>query len=264
MARSRLILLLSFSCNCTIRGYCLCSSSNLKATIYLWEAKLRISESETPFLSHLLFLENLLEVLSIVFVQRTFSFLLPFQISDIVCAKMTGPDFNVGNLTNGCRYRQHGVDREASNQCKESREEASQAQEVTRTMLKLTGANLEAVGNEVIFSRGHSGGGEEDSSKMARKHDNDLTKQCQYPRPVVKNFPNILGEAYSLLDMDGQQNCNKMIRPRKFGRRGAKSTARYSLTYILTKNTQKKILELTFESAKHMRVLTNVLLKVIS
>ncbi|KAF7802300.1 uncharacterized protein G2W53_041411 [Senna tora] len=198
-------------------------------------------ESETPFLSHLLFLENLLEVLSIVFVQRTFSFLLPFRISDIVCAKMNGPDFNVGNLTNGCRYRQHGVDREAANQGKESREEASQAQEVTRTMLELTGANLEAVGDEVIFSRGHSGGGEEDSSKMAQKHDNDLTKQCQYPRPVVKNFPNILGEAYSLLDMDGQQNCHKMIRPRKFGRRGAKSTARYSLTNILTKNSEENI-----------------------
>ncbi|KAF7835491.1 uncharacterized protein G2W53_010350 [Senna tora] len=131
---------------------------------------------------------------------------------------MTGPDFNVGDLTNGRRYHRHGVDREAVKQGKESCEEVSQAQEVTRTMSELTGANLEAVGDEVVFSRGRSSGGKEDLSKMAWKHDKDLTKLGQYTRPVVKIFLNILGEAYSLLDINGRQNCRKKIRPRKFGR----------------------------------------------
>ncbi|KAF7814903.1 uncharacterized protein G2W53_028872 [Senna tora] len=39
--------------------------------------------------------------------------------------------FNVGDLTNGRRYRRHGVDREMAKQGKESREDASQAMEHT-------------------------------------------------------------------------------------------------------------------------------------
>ncbi|KAF7821320.1 zinc finger BED domain-containing protein RICESLEEPER 2-like [Senna tora] len=127
-------------------------------------------------------------------------FLLPFQVSDIVCAKMTGLDFSVGDLTNGRRYHRHGVDRDMAKQGKDYREEVRQALAVTRTMLELTDANLEAVNDEVVFSRGCLGGGEEDSSgKIAQKHDKDLTKRRQYPRIVVQNFPNVLGDAYSLL-----------------------------------------------------------------
>ncbi|KAF7814900.1 uncharacterized protein G2W53_028869 [Senna tora] len=47
-----------------------------------------------------------------LFLQNFLLFLLPFRVSDIVCAKMTGPNINVGDLTNGHRYHPPGVDRE--------------------------------------------------------------------------------------------------------------------------------------------------------
>ncbi|KAF7802304.1 uncharacterized protein G2W53_041415 [Senna tora] len=66
-------------------------------------------------------------------------------------------------------------------QGKDYREEVRQALAVTRTMLELTDVNLEAVKDEVVFSRGCLGGGEEDSlGKIAQKHDKDLTKRRQH------------------------------------------------------------------------------------
>ncbi|KAF7814901.1 uncharacterized protein G2W53_028870 [Senna tora] len=98
---------------------------------------------------------------------------------------------------------------------------------------------------KLFFSQGRPSGGEEDSSnRMAQKHDKDLTKWRQYPRVMVQNFPNVLGDAYSLLHKDGQQNSLQKIDPRNFGHRWTKRVARCSLKNIMNKNTQKEILDM--------------------
>ncbi|KAF7812359.1 uncharacterized protein G2W53_033335 [Senna tora] len=92
------------------------------------------------------------------FVKNFLLFLLPFRISDIVSAKMTRPDFNIGNWTNERQYRCHWVDKEVAKQVNESREEASQAHEVTRTMLELT-KGVWVVARMVLPARGLRGSG---------------------------------------------------------------------------------------------------------